>query len=256
MMLSPPDHHRVTALLPRWRTTLRWLLPAAALLVFSGCRGPARQNDYHAFVYEPRPVAAAAAYRLAPPDEILVTSRQMEHLTGYQVIRPDGRITLPGAGTFDVAGRTPEEITILLRQTVQGELAEPDLTVHVSRYASQKFFVFGEVARAGAYPFTGNNSLMQTLATAMPSRLADVSRIQVIRPSPDGDFRQMLTVNFDHMVRYGDTTLNAVLQEGDVIFVPPTGVASFGLAVRQFLMPLMPWDTHGAQPVGHVPETY
>lgn len=240
----------------RLRATLRQLLAASALLAAVGCQGTPLHHDYHAFIYEPRPVAAANGYRLAPPDEVLVTSASMEHLSGYQVIRPDGRITLPGAGSFDVAGLTPEEASMQLRRAIQRDLAEADLTVHVSRYASQKFFVFGEVGRAGAYPFTGNNSLLNTLATAMPTRLADVSRIQVIRPSPDGDFRHMLTVNFDHMIRHGDTRLNAVLQEGDVIFVPPTGVASFGLAVRQFLMPLMPWDGQGPQPISAAGEIH
>jgi hypothetical protein len=49
-----------------------------------------------------------------------------------------------------------------------------------------------------------------------------------------------MTVDLNKMIREGDTTQNAVLEEGDIIYVPPTGFAAVGLALQQILLPIQP----------------
>jgi hypothetical protein len=40
-------------------------------------------------------------------------------------------------------------------------------------------------------------------------------------------------VDLDEVIRRGDTTLNVVLEAGDVVYVPPTGLGTLGLALEQ-----------------------
>ena len=49
-----------------------------------------------------------------------------------------------------------------------------------------------------------------------------------------------MTVNLDHMIKTGDTTLNAVLQEGDIVYVPASGIGKATISFEQLLMPLQP----------------
>ena len=65
----------------------------------------------------------------------------------------------------------------------------------------------------------------------------------IVRPDEDGQLRARMTVNLDHMIQTGDTTLNSVLEEGDIIYVPPTGIAKATMSFEQLLMPLQPLST-------------
>ena len=211
----------------------------AGATVLAGCAP--RYHDYSAFVRDPKPLASDQTYILEPPDEVQVSSRRVREIAShYERIRPDGRITLPLLGSVMVAGKTPEEVRAELQEMASAYYEDADINVKVTAFASKKVFVFGEVTVPGPYPYTGSNTVLQMLARAQPNRLADPSRIHVLRPSPDGDLVRRMTVSLDDMVKSGDTTLDAVLEEGDIIYVPANGLATVGLAIQQLLLPLQP----------------
>ena len=81
---------------------------------------------------------------------------------------------------------------------------------------------------------------MNTLAKAQPTTRADPSSIAIVRPDENGELRARMTVNLDHMIKTGDTTLNAVLQEGDIVYVPASGIGKATISFEQLLMPLQP----------------
>lgn len=209
------------------------------LMTAGGCG--ARYHDYSAFIQEPRPIVTSKAYHLAPPDVILIESKRVREIDGHrETIRPDGKITLPLLGPVFVAGRTCEEVSAQLREMALAYYEDADVTVRVAHFASKKVFVFGEVTLAGAYTYDGANTVLEMLAASQPTRLADPSRIQVLRPSGDGELRKRMTIDLDQMVKEGDTSLDAVLEEGDIIYVPPNALASVGLALQQLLLPIQP----------------
>lgn len=212
---------------------------AFAALGLTGCQPT--HTDYAAFVREPRPMVTALEYRLAPPDQIAISSQRVREINGHSsVISPAGKVHLPLLGSMIVAGLTVDEVAAELQARAGEYYQDADVSVRVTRFASKKLFVFGHVSSPGPYPFTGNNSILATLARAQPNKLADPTKIQVLRPSADGDIRKAMTVNLDHMIRTGDTTLDALLEEGDIIFVPPTPLASVGLGLQQLLLPIQP----------------
>ncbi|QQE12057.1 polysaccharide export protein [Planctomycetota bacterium] len=205
-----------------------------------GCAAPT-YTDYSAFINDPEPLVSSEEYRLAPPDAIAITSKRVREVANLrEQIRPDGRINLPLLGSVFVAGKTCEELSVELSSLAREYYEDADITVHVIGFASKKIFVFGEVSGPGSYSYNGTNTVLSTLAIAQPTRLADPTRIQILRPDADGQMRKRMTVNMDRMVKEGDTSLNALLEEGDVIYVPPNPLASVGLAFQQLLLPLQP----------------
>src|SRR5690606_15438557 len=132
----------------------------------------------------------------------------------------------PLLGSIYVAGKTAEELGEELEAMALQYYEDADVTVRITSFNSKKIFVFGEVGSAGPYPYTGTNTILETLARAQPTRLADVSRIQVLRPNKKGEMIRRMTVNLDDMVKHGDTSLNTVLEEGDILYIPPTALAS------------------------------
>ncbi|WP_432800346.1 polysaccharide biosynthesis/export family protein [Poriferisphaera sp. WC338] len=208
-------------------------------LLATGCAP--KYTDYEAFIQDPVPIVSSEAYLLAPPDVITVSSKRVREIANHrEQIRPDGRITLPLLGSTFVAGKTCEQLSKELSDKAKEYYEDADVTVYVARFASKKIFVFGEVSGPGAYPYSGTNTVLDTLAQAQPTRLADPKRVQIMRPSSDGTLRKRMTVDLDDMIKNGDTTLNAMLEEGDVIYVPPNPLAKVGLVFQQLLLPLQP----------------
>jgi hypothetical protein len=69
--------------------------------------------------------------------------------------------------------------------------------------------------------------------------MAWLERIQVIRPNGNPDYRPAIfELNFDKMMAHGDTEKNVLLQEGDVIYVPPTVLGWLALKVEEFIRPV------------------
>ncbi|MCC6681835.1 MAG: polysaccharide biosynthesis/export family protein [Phycisphaeraceae bacterium] len=228
-----------SAMIKRWNALGVLVFLAVLLLTTGGCAQ--KYTDYSSFVRNPQPLVTATEYRMAPPDTVLVMSSRVREINGQQQqVRPDGMISLPLLGTSFAAGKTCEELAEELRVAATDYYEDADVTVRVVGFNSKKIFVFGEVDTAGPYPYTGTNTILGTLARAQPNRLADVSRVQVLRPNKDGELIRRMTINLDDMVKRGDTGLDSVLEEGDIIYVPPTAMASLGLAFQQLLLPLQP----------------
>ncbi len=212
-----------------------------AVVVLAGAAGCTTYTDFEAFIQEPRPLVTSTEYRVAPPDVIRITSKRVREINGHsEQIRPDGKITLPLLGTVFVAGRTVEEIAAELTQMAAEYYDDAEVSVRVTGFNSKKIYVFGEVGGAGPLSYTGTNTVLRTLARAQPTRLADPNKIIVLRPNPDGQLVRKMTVSLDRMVKNGDTSLDAVLEEGDIIYVPPNALASIGLGLQQLLLPIQP----------------
>ncbi len=219
-------------------------LPALALLIalpgFGGCAAP-MHTDYTSFIREPRPVVSSREYRMAPPDVVAIASKRVKELNGIsQAIRSDGRITVPLLGNVFVAGRTPEEVSADMEAMAREYYQDADVTLTVTGYNSKKIYVFGEVAARGPLAYNGSNTILGTLAVCQPTRLADPARVQILRPSTDGNEIRRMTVDLNAMVQNGDRRLDAVLEEGDIVFVPPNQLAKVGLAMQQLMLPLQP----------------
>lgn len=219
----------------------RLAMQAAMVLALTLLPGCQTYTDFGAFVREPRPIASNKLYRMAPPDTVLVTSRRVREINGHvETIRPDGYLTLPLVGSVYVAGRTPEEVSAELQLLAREYYEDADVSLRIIEYRSKKIYVFGEVTAAGPYTYDGNNTVLGMLARAQPTRLSDPARVQILRPNPDGTLVRRMTVDLNRMVKEGDTTLDAVLEEGDIIYVPANPLAAVGLAIQQVLLPLQP----------------
>lgn len=218
---------------------IRILLLMVCALIASGCSKT--YTDYSSFISEPRPVVTATDYRMSPPDTVRIYSKRVREINGHtEAISPDGKLTLPLLGRVFVAGKTTEEVSAELQTLAQEYYEDADVSVRVVGYASKKIFVFGEVSQPGPYPYNGANTVLATLARAQPTRLANPSKVQLLRPNADGELIRRMTVDLDQMVKHGDTLLDAVLEEGDIIYVPPTALASVALGFQQLLLPFQP----------------
>ena len=117
--------------------------------------------------YAATPVAAPhdGAYHLDAGDKLRVVVFGQEGLTNTYAIDAGGAITMPLIGAVPARGRTPAglaaEISAKLRN---GYIREPSVAVEVEAY--RPFFILGEVAAPGQYPYVPNMSVESAVAIA------------------------------------------------------------------------------------------
>ena len=192
-------------------------------------------------------------YRVMPPDIISINARPTEEYGNLRVrLGPDGKAFLPLIGEFQLANKTTTQIAAELTENLQDYYDDVQVSVMVTAYRSQRYYVFGEVSNPGPYPFTGNDSLLSALATAGPTRLAMPEKIHLVRGlSPlekvevdeDGTIKnnvQKVTINLLEMISQGDVSTNMLLANNDVIYVPANPAAKIGLVLQNLLLPVNP----------------
>lgn len=212
------------------------------MISLTGCFS-SRPGDIKAFLKPHEVEVIAKNYVLHPPDEIEVfCSKVPEIHLQRQQIRPDGKISFEALGEIEAAGKTPAQVANLLQQKVSQlyTLAgDNPIDVRVAIYRSKTYYVLGEVSYPGPKITTGRDTALRALAEARPTVLAWKGRIQVIRPSRDNSVRpKIFELNYNRMMAHGDMSKNVLLQEGDIIYVPPTVLAAIGQTIEEFVRPI------------------
>ena len=182
-------------------------------------------------------------YVLEPPDEIQIFCSKVPTINEQrQRIRPDGKVSFEEIGEIEAAGKTPAQLSEDIRQRVV-ELYkltnENPVDVRIYTYQSKVYYVLGQVNQPGPRLYTGRDTLLKAISQAEPNPMAWLERVQIIRPSRDKDVRPAIfELNYNKMMVHGDTTKNVLLQEGDVIFVPPTVLGWLALKVEEVIRPI------------------
>jgi len=201
-------------------------------------------KDIEAFLMPSKVNVTTRNYIVQPPDEIEIhCSRVPEIDLQRQQIRPDGKISFEAVGELDVAGKTPAQVANALRAKIlelyQIEGDNP-IDVRVVAFRSKRIYVFGQVGSPGAQIYSGRDTVLGALALAgSPTVLAWEQRIQVIRPSSNKNVKpKIFEFNFDRAAAHGDATKDVLLQEGDIIYVPPTILAAAAMQIEEFIRPI------------------
>jgi len=213
-----------------------------AISLIAGCFS-SNPEDIRAFVKPYEVDVTSEDYTFQPPDEVEIHCADVPQIDMQrQRIRPDGKISFEALGEIEVAGKTPREVAAILEEKVAQLYALPGdypIDVRIAAYASKVYYIVGQVARPGPRTYTGRDSVVTALIDAQPNAMAWEKRVQVVRPSATEEERPMIfEVNYTQIVKHGDTSKNVLLEEGDIVFVPPTILASIGLLIEEFISPV------------------
>jgi polysaccharide export outer membrane protein len=212
----------------------RWAVVSLALLgaLLAGLIPPATGQPARAPTQE---------YRVGPKDVLKVTIWGHDDLSRLVVVSADGSFQFPLIGDVRVSGLTPGAIETLLREQLEKDyLVNPQVSVSVQEFRSQRVFVLGEVEKPGTYAMTGQTTLLDVLSQAGgPGKTAGRQVVVVRFPTSEGPVTPgaagsvTLRANLKHLLD-GDGKENIVLQNGDTVFVPKlTSFFVLGEVLRQ-----------------------
>ena len=189
-------------------------------------------------------------YRVGPNDILYVNvSGKPEFITAsggsqFKGYRVDGLgcIYLPIAGKVAVGGLPLSEVRSRIYSVMREYFNDPWIVVEISEYRIRQVFVFGAVKRPGPQPIPASGvNLAQVIATAEATdRGANFKKIRIIRSITPTE-GELMVVDFDRMLRGRAMPLQ--LQEGDVVYVPKSAVASWNEVLSDLLPSLQTFSS-------------
>ena len=135
------------------------------------------------------------------------------------VVNRDGRVMFPDLGAIPVSGLRFEEAKARIEGRVSEQMIGTEATVSIGDLRSIRVFVLGEAERPGSYTVSGLATITNALfASGGVTRIGSLRNVQLKR---NGAVVQRLDL-YDLLLN-GDTSHDARLLPGDVIFIPPVG---------------------------------
>jgi polysaccharide biosynthesis/export protein len=162
-----------------------------------------------------------------------------------------------------VAGKTLAEVEVVVREAIKAkEKNAVAVTVRLLARPGEVFYVLGEVNAPGAFPVTGNDTVLSAITLAGgPTRKASEQNIVLSRPTTPDGCRLVYPVCYTNIVQLGDTTTNYQLHPGDRIYVASKGMLEGLLPARcqkptgACARPQVPCWLGGCSPAGCSPAT-
>lgn len=184
--------------------------------------------------------ASRGAYRFAAGDVIEIRFFQNPELNEQVQVRPDGRISVPGAGELTIEGLTVAEVVSRLGATYANILKSPLITVQVRSFANNRIFVGGEVARPGLQTLAGEQTALGAITEAGGLKAsAKRSEVIVIRRGSD-DLPQLMKLSMKTRGTEPPEVASFALHPLDVVLVPESGIARANRGVDQYVRQMIP----------------
>jgi polysaccharide biosynthesis/export protein len=182
-------------------------------------------------------------YRIGPKDVLQIHVFGEEDLSKQVIVGPDGTIRFPLLREVQIGGLTVRgAVDLMEKQLGERYLVDPNVSISVKEYNSQKVYVLGAVKTPGYYSLTGETTLLEIISTAGGITEAGGKQLIIVRggaQNPDAvskllaadnvktnvseDFtrnQNLILVDGHRLLDQGDTSLNKPLMGGDIVYVP------------------------------------
>jgi len=189
---------------------------------------------------------SSTPFIIGPGDRLDLEVLGRSGTRGATFVCPDGKIyydLLPG---LEVWGLTLAET----KQSLERELAKyytrPQVSIALTSVESKRVWVLGRLNKSGIFPLSGPMTIIEAISRAgglftsrfsgTTEELADLNHSFIIRNG------EMLPVNFQKLLRAGDTSQNIYLEPDDFIYLPSS------LSSQVFVL----GRVNGPRPIGFV----
>ena len=165
-------------------------------------------------------VLDSSDYIIGPKDLLEIKVFGQDELDTTVRVSEDGKITMSLLGEVDVQGLTKSGVERKLAQLL-GEkyLQNPQVTVFIKEYQSNRVSVLGAVNNPGYYEILGRQTILQVISQAGGMTEDAGEEIIVIRRQGDGS-NTAVKIPVEDLAVKGDVELNIFLEPGDIVNIP------------------------------------
>ncbi len=173
---------------------------------------------------------SAGDYAIGASDVLTIKVFDQPDLCGKYTVEADGTFSFPLIGRVKAGGTSLRAFETQLKKRLldEGFFRNPQVTVAVEQYRSQRVFVMGEVRTPGPVPLTGGMTLIEALARAGSTLPSASGEVAIVR-APQGAKGPVLPEQQEGAeilrasvrdLEAGSLKQNIELRDGDTIFVP------------------------------------
>jgi protein involved in polysaccharide export with SLBB domain len=161
-------------------------------------------------------------YVIGVNDELVVDVFGVSENTRKLKVNPEGMIRIPNLGPIRVAGLTMEQASKKIRQSMSTiypaiKTGQTQLAVSLGQIRSIQVTLVGEVNIPGHYTLPSTATIMHAMyASGGPNEIGSYREIHLVRGG-----KTVTTFDLYDFLLKGDLTSNLLLQDDDVIRVPP-----------------------------------
>jgi len=173
--------------------------------------------------------AQIASYEIGAQDVLTISVFDEPSLSGKYAVELDGSLSFPLVGRIKAAGLSLRDFESDLRKRLAaGYFRNPQVSVAIEQYRSQRIFVVGAVKDPGTYGLTGEMTLIEILAKAGSTTDAAGDDVMIVRGHgrttatlPEaGDAGDVIRVNLKDLQSGSAGVRNMTLSDGDTVYVP------------------------------------
>lgn len=158
-------------------------------------------------------------YVLGPGDQVRVKFFGKETGSYDVYVTRDGMLQIPELGPISVTGLSFRELKEELKKRTADQMIGVETYVSLGELRSIRVFILGNVNRPGSYSVSSLSTLVNALFVSGGVKpIGSLRNIQLKRRG-----KTVATMDLYDLLLKGDTSGDAQLQPGDVIFVPPVG---------------------------------
>ena len=201
---------------------------AALLLLLGGVSAQERTNPKDAKAparaAAEQPAAPKAAtddptYEIGAEDQLNINVWNEPNVSRTVPVRPDGKISLPLINDVQAVGLTPMQLAMSVAEKLKKFMSDPQVTVIVTAINSRRFYIVGEMNRAGAFPLLPNMTVLQAISSAGGfTQFAKMKAIYVLRIVDGKSIK--FPFNYKEVIKANHPEQNIILKPGDTIVVP------------------------------------
>lgn len=219
----------------------------AAILTFAVVAVAACSGCVSGRILTEPPQVNRDGYVVWPGDHLRISVMPGEEAPTDVMVRSDGKITYPLVDDVPVAGLTMDEIDQKLTKLLSEYVLSPEVTVSLEGPQSKRYFVFGEVGRAGEYPLITDITVVEAIGFAGGvTRRGSRAYTRLVRTSSTGE-QDVIRVDVGNVLRTGDASEDPYLQPNDIIVVPPNAFAAVGYTIDNCFFPFQTFMGMGTQ---------
>lgn len=183
---------------------------------------------------------APGDYVIGAGDLLIISALDLSEMEKVKVrVGTEGFIRLPLVGMIKVRGLTARQLESELADLLgQKYLYDPQVSVFIDEYRSQRIAVLGEVNKPGIYEVAERRTLTDMLAQAGGlSKEAD-QVVYILRKSASATTGpsiagEIIRVDLEQLLVGLDPSMNVKLGSGDMVSVPKFGEFLLGGAVKK-----------------------
>lgn len=192
----------------------------------------------HLEAQEASPNKETPEYRIGPKDILDISVYGHDDLIRTIPVTQEGKIAFPLIGEVKVAGLTTKEAADKLAYLLEKDyIYNPQVTVIVKEYVSQKVSILGDIVKPGPYYLKKPTRLSEIISEAGGIKSGNKKGRKIIiqrggtekakgpeKKEGKNSSQNTITLDMAKLLVEGDTSIDVFLQNDDQIYIPDPNI--------------------------------